>query len=111
MRLVLVLLTYSCMSWMCTIGFSEPGVKGIMQHAAAVSVFGLYRTMVPPWLAAESLWLYLLWLCLSDNGRSYTHGFCCTGQQQQQYGMMEKTAIWRNTLHLAGISHGPRQHM
>ena len=27
------------------------------------------------------------------------------GHQQQMYGMREKTAIWRNTLHLAGISH------
>ncbi|CAL5223878.1 g6470 [Coccomyxa viridis] len=32
------------------------------------------------------------------------------GQQQQQYGMMEKTAIWRNTIHLAGLSPGLRQH-
>ena len=27
------------------------------------------------------------------------------GHQQQMYGMREKTAIWRNTLHLAGIRH------
>lgn len=29
----------------------------------------------------------------------------CAGHQQQMYGMREKTAIWRNTLHLAGIRH------